>query len=232
MNEIKPENFDHTCYIVGGGTSMKSFDWSLLNGKFVIAINNAYTKLPDAQILYCTDPPWIKDHEKDLVNFTGLIYQGALNLSNPPKMDIVDKQWHLTGPHGLETLPGCLRHGSNSTYAALNMAAVHLGFKKIYLIGIDMKWGIRKNKTTSHWHSETRPHKRVDGEAVYNKMRAAYNTIKQPLLDMGVKVINVNTPEKTDLDVFPIMSVDEVFGLNEPSKEKTIEKGDHVLTLT
>lgn len=227
-DDIKPENFDYTCYIVGGGTSMKNFDWSLLDdeNKFVIAINNAYTKLPNAQILYCTDPPWIKEHENDLATFTGLIYQGALNLSNPPKMEIVDKQWHLTGPHGLEKLPGCLRHGSNSTYAALNMAAVHLGFKKIYLIGIDMKWGISRNKTTSHWHSDIRPHKRVDGEAVYNKMRAAYNTIKQPLLDMGIKVFNVNTPEKTDLDVFPIVPVDQVFG------KKIIEKGDHVLTLT
>ena len=57
-------------------------------------------------------------------------------------------------------------------------------------------------------------------------MLAGYKTIKQPLLDMGIKVINVNSPEKTDLDVFPIVSVDQVFG------KKIVEKGDHVLTLT
>ena len=213
MDNIKPEEFDYTCYIVGGGSSLIDFDWSLLDdkNKFVIAINNSYTKLPNAQILYCTDAPWIQDHLKDLKEFKGMKYQGVLNLNKPPKLDIIDKQWHLTGPSGLETKEGCMRHGSNSTYAAINMAAVHLGFKKIYLLGIDMKWKNRSIKNTSHWHSSTRPHKRVDGEAVYNKMRGNYKTIKQPLLDMGVEVINVNTPEQTNLETFPLKSLEEVF---------------------
>jgi len=208
---INPLQYNNTCYIVGGGTSLTDFDWSLLDGKFVIAINNSYMKLPNAQILYCTDEPWIKDHEKDLVDFKGLIWQGVLNLTKPTKMDVVDKRWHLTGQQGLETKAGSMRHGSNSSYAALNMAAVHLGFKRIYLLGLDMKWGERNIKSTSHWHSNTRPHARIDGEAVYQKMRASYKTIKQPLLDTGVDVINVNTPEGTNLTEFDILSVEEVF---------------------
>jgi hypothetical protein len=211
--ELDPKDYDYTCYIVGSGPSMKTFNWALLDDpkKFVVIINNNYTKLPNAQILYCTDEPWVKEHANDIEDFAGVIYQGVLNLSNPPKHPVIDKRWHLTGPHGYETREGSLRHGSNSAYAAINMCAAHLGFKKIYLVGIDMKWGQKGNKKTSHWHSDIRPHKRIDAEAVYNKMRAAYKTIKQPLIDAGVQVINVNTPEGTDLEEFPIKSVEEVF---------------------
>jgi len=211
---IVPEQYNNTCYIVGGGYSLNDFDWNLLDGKFVIAINNAYMKLPNAQILYCTDPPWIQDHMEGLKKFKGLKWQGVLNLDSPKKLDIIDKQWHLTGANGLETKEGCMRHGSNSAYAALNMAAVHLKFKKIYLLGLDMKWGTLGQKEKSHWHATERPHKRIDGEAVYTKMMANYKTIKKPLLDMGVEVININTPDGTNLKEFPIISVKEAFYLS------------------
>jgi len=212
--EFDPADYDYACYIVGSGTSMKNFDWSLLDDpkKFIVAINNNYTKLPSAQILYCTDEPWVKEHAEDIENFNGVIYQGVLNLTNPPKHPVVDKRWHLTGFDGYETKEGCLKHGSNSAYAALNMCAAHLGFKKIHLVGIDMKWGQKGNRKTSHWHSDVRPHKRIDHEAVYDKMMSAYKTIRQPLLDAGVEVINVNTATGTDLREFPIKSIESVFG--------------------
>lgn len=212
MNII-PEEYDNCCYIVGGGTSLKNFDWKLLDDKFVIAINTAYTKLPNAQILYCTDPPWITAHLKDLEKFKGLIYQGAINCTLPKKLPVVDKQWRLTRPEGLETTKDCLSHGSNSTMAATNMAAVHLGFKKIYLLGIDMQWGNKGNKNTSHWHSSTNPHQRVDPESVYARMLIGWKSIKQPLLKMGIDVINVNNPYDTALREFPIKTHKEVFNL-------------------
>ena len=46
------------CFIVGGGPSLSSFDWSLLNNKITIAINNAYQVLPQASICYFTDNDW------------------------------------------------------------------------------------------------------------------------------------------------------------------------------
>ena len=229
---IDPSQYNNTCYIVGGGTSLMNFNWALLNDpkKFVIVINCAYMKLPNAQVLYCTDQPWIQDHLEDLEHFKGIKYQGVLPQDATKKFDIIDKRWILTGFDGIETKAGSLRHGSNSSYAALNMATVHLGFKRVYLLGLDMKWGKRGAKNTSHWHSGIRPHKRIDGEAVYVKMQKAYASIKQPLIDMGVEVINVNTPTGTDLKTFPIQSVAEAFAPKSTKKEPII--GPHVLTLT
>lgn len=213
---IDLENYNHTCYIVGGGTSLKSFDWSLLDdpNKFVIAINSSHLDAPSCNLIYVTDPPYIQDNIDTLSAHQAPVWQGVLNLDKPKKLDVIDKQIHLQAATGLITDKGiyAAAHGSNSSYAFLNIA-VNIGFKKIHLLGVDLKWGKHGDKSTSHHHSDSHAHQRIDGEIVYRKMLEAYKTIKQPLLDMGVEIINVNIPEKTMLKEFPIKSVEEVFNL-------------------
>ena len=65
--DIFDEYEDKACYIVGGGTSLKDFDWTLLDDKFTIALNNAHLVLPEADIIYCTDPPWIESNAQTLI---------------------------------------------------------------------------------------------------------------------------------------------------------------------
>ena len=43
------------CFIVGGGESLKGFDFSFLHGEKVIAVNRAYEDVPDADIWYAMD---------------------------------------------------------------------------------------------------------------------------------------------------------------------------------
>ena len=107
---------------------------------------------------------------------------------------------------------GRLKHGRNSSYACINMLVEHLGFKKIYLLGLDMKWGKKGDKSTSHWHSG---HKRTDAESVYGIMTKNISTIPASLKANGhedVEIISVNTPEKCDLKTFPMKPFEEVFG--------------------
>ena len=210
---IDPAKYNYECFIVGGGSSLKNFNWEILDdpNKFVIAINNAFMVLPNAQILYCTDDPWINENQKLLEKFKGFKWQGTLSPNPQTKNPVIDKQWHLTGKDGLETKEGCLRHGSNSTYAAINLAAIHLGFNKIFLLGIDMQWGEHGNKNTSHWHSDFKPHSRVDYEAAYFNMLENFRKMSPLLKTYGKQVYNVNRPEKTRLDAFPLISFKEVF---------------------
>jgi hypothetical protein len=201
-----PQKYDNTCYIVAGGPSLKTFRWSLLTpDKFVVAINRAYEVLPDAQIVYFTDRDFMKQHLKNMVNHKGQLIRGALTPKHEPTHPRVE-YYKLTSATGLETKQGCLRHGHNSTYAVLNLVAAHYGFKKVYLLGVDMKWGAKGDKGTSHWHSG---HRRVDSEQVYTRMKTAFNSIAPPLKKLGVEVYNVN-PD-SGLDLFPKVSVDQVF---------------------
>lgn len=209
--EAKPEEYNNTCFIVGGGPSLKGFDWSKLNGKFVIAINRSYEVLPKAQIVYFTDRDYWQRHKDAMLKHSGQLMRGALKPEKEEQHpDLIF--YELTGKTGIDTNEGCLKHGSNSTYAAINLAAVHLKFKQIYLLGVDMKWKHSSaGKPETHWHNG---HKRVDVEKTYKGFMAAYETIKEPLKKLGVNVFNVNTPEGTDLKAFPIVSPEQVFGLS------------------
>jgi len=214
------------CFIVAGGPSLKGFDWSLLDGKFVIAINRSYEVLPNAQIVYFTDDDWWKTHKERLLKHSGKLIKGCLpnkQIKHPQVTEYV-----LSGPHHLDMAKGNLRHGHNSTYAAVNLA-VQLGFKKIYLLGVDMKWGTKSDKSTSHWHDG---HRRLDPESVYKKMMECFKTMVEPLKKEKVEVINLNP--QSNLEVFPKVSPSEIFGdkYTQPVMEKSMEEqkllGDHV----
>lgn len=219
---MNPADFDNTCYIVGGGSSLRNFDWTDLDGKFVIAINRAYEVLPNAQVLYFTDVDYWQVHKDKMLAHTGKKIKGTIAKQWVKHPDV--EEYLLSGPHGLDKAPKQLKHGYNSTYAAINLAAVHLGFKTIYLMGIDMKWGIEGNKSTSHWHNG---HKRVDHENVYNRMKAAYDTIHQPLSDMGVKVINIT--RDSSLTVFKKVDFTDVFGDKYTRRVMGVVKGEEKL---
>lgn len=202
--EVDPAKYNHVCYIVAGGPSLKGFDWSLLTpDKFVVAINRSYEVLPHAQVLYFTDNDYWSKHKHDMAKHNGQMIRGAIN-PHKEKMPEDVIVYKLTGLNGLETKEGMLKHGSNSTYAALNLVTVHFGFKKVYLLGVDMKWGKTGNKGTSHWHDG---HRRIDPETGYKKMMTAYNTIAPPLKDMGVKVYNAN-PDSA-LNTFPKITLEQ-----------------------
>jgi len=210
-----PEIYNKTAYIVGGGPSLIGFDWNTLGkDKFVVAVNRSYEVLPDAQIVYFTDDDWYKQHEEGLLEHCGSLIKGSINPTKLKTPDVI--QYKLSGEKGLTSKPGELIHGRNSTYAAINLLAAHLGFNKIYLLGIDLKWQkpadvkkATKHNCTTHWHSG---HTRIDPEAIYTTMKNNYQTIVEPLKKLNVEVINVNTLDGTDLRVFPIKSVEEVFG--------------------
>lgn len=182
------------------------FNWSKLDGKFVVAINRAYEVLPNAQIVYFTDKDYWQRHKTEMLKHKGQLIRGALNPAREEQHPRV-QFYKLTGKNGFDRKPGCLKHGSNSTYAALNMLAAHMNFKKIYLLGIDMKWGKRGNRNTSHWHDG---HKRIDPESAYKGFATNFACMVQPLQEMGVTVYNIN-PDSA-LTAFPKLTFEEVFG--------------------
>jgi len=208
IDNVNPSEYDDTCYIVGGGPSLRFFNWELLKDKFVIAVNRAYEVLPNAQIVYFTDDEWYHDHKNNLLQHSGIKVKGSLDPNRLKDQPMKIHQYHLISEKGLTLKHGCLSHGKNSAYAAINLAGVHLGFKKIYLMGIDLKWGRPGDQTSSHWHDG---HKRIDPEMIYAIMLQNYQSIVEPLKANDIEVINVNAPGQTNLTVFPIKSFREVF---------------------
>lgn len=188
------------CYIVGGGPSLTAFHWPNLYDKFVIAINRAYEMLPNAQIIYFTDPDWWERHKNAIVEHGAALYRGRINR----KPDIVHSkvfEFQLLAEQGWSDDWGYLYHGINSTYAAVQVAA-QLGFKKINLLGVDMKW---RGKRT-HWHSG---HKRIDPQLIFQRFMHNFNGMVPELKKRNIEVININYD--TALTCFPVKSYKEAF---------------------
>ena len=172
------------CYIIGGGPSLTNFDWSLLEGHFVIAINKNNEKLPNADIIYFTDQDFFFFFKTNLKKHGGKLLRGTLRLGATKDSDVTE--YKLTGPTGIDTNANCLKHGNNSVHAAINLALFHLDFDTVYLLGVDMKW----KGTQTHWHDG---HRRIDHPSVYTTMINNFNILAKELKSHPQKhVINVN----------------------------------------
>ena len=106
-----------------------------------------------------------------------------------------------TGRDGLETKPTGIRTGRNSGYQAINLA-VHLGAKRIVLLGYDMRFQGKK----SHWHGG---HPVEIRDTVFeNSMLPCFPSLVKPLAKLGVEVLNA-TPGSA-LTVFPMVELENV----------------------
>lgn len=188
---------EQTYVLIGGGPSLTPEDVDAVRGRArVIAINDAYRLAPWADVLYAADRKWIDWHD-GVPSFTGpkfSIEGGSTPATTRPGWTVLRN----TGFVGLELDPTGLRAGFNSGYQALNLA-VHLGARRILLLGYDMAPAVDGR---SHWfgdHPDKMP-------SPYDQMRAAFATLVEPLAELGVEVINCS--RQTALLTFPCYPLD------------------------
>ena len=170
----------------------------------VIAINNSYQLNRSADILYSCDAKWWKWHS-NAPDFRGvrigLAWNKNINDWNPGWKDH-DRSNILclagTGDTGLESDPQGLRTGSNSGYQAINLA-VHLGAKRIILLGYDMQPVDGRH----HFHGE-----HPDGvPPPYDLFIEPFRSLVDPLKELKIDMINC-TPSSA-LDCFPAANLGE-----------------------
>ena len=178
-------------YIVGGGSSLRGFDWGRLCDRRVVAVNRAYEVLPWAEVVYFTDGRFWEHHRANLLDHTGRLVTGA---SKKHVDHSRVENYRLTGLRGLDRTPGCLRHGNNSGHAALNLL-YHFRARWIYLLGFDFCHGV---DGSSHWH-DGHPH--LHRERVFEKMLPHFSDIAVELKVEGICVWNANPDSR--LKVFP-----------------------------
>ncbi|GAH32745.1 unnamed protein product, partial [marine sediment metagenome] len=178
------------CFIIGGGASLKDFDFSRLESELTIGVNRAYEKLP-CTIMFATDAKlykWITDEtlgveaKRKFEEFQG--HKVWLDSQNN-KFKGVHRLTRLGGDGLSFSLKNGLVSGGNSGYGALNLA-VCLGANPIYLLGFDMK-GIGGKQ--AHWHDG---YPNAQPDSVYKKFKAYFDSAAPILKEKGIKVINLN----------------------------------------
>lgn len=136
------------CFIIGGGASLKGFDFDRLRGKGrIIAINRAYESVPFADIHFFMDNRYYHRVQGEAAwqAFPGRrVY---LNMSGyPVGGDVISVS--QAGRTGLSrSLGEGLFHGNNSGVGAIGLAYC-MGANPIYLMGFDCN----KLEGASHFH--------------------------------------------------------------------------------
>lgn len=147
--------------LVGGGPSLKTFDWSLLAGEpNVIVVNRAWKDVPNAAIFFTEDYRVITElwgSTPEWKAFRGIKILHALDphyaklaLDVDPTIHIIhrkreDKFWSRSLDEGLS-------YSSNSMIGALNLADI-LGAEPICLLGVDCN-PVRGERFMSNYHSD------------------------------------------------------------------------------
>jgi hypothetical protein len=179
---------DGTVVILASGPSLSQADIDACGDRaHVLAIKDSIRLAPWAPVLYACDRRWWRAHP-ETASYTGLKF-GLESVPGRPDVDVLRN----TGETGLELDPTGLRTGRNSGYQAINLA-VHLGARRILLLGFDMQPDAHGQHRWFGSHS-------YGGQAPpYILFRERMETIVEPLRERGVTVINC-TPGSA-LDAF------------------------------
>jgi len=202
------------CWIIGGGPSMpRQFNipedviqkvmrrelepnayspyLEPLHSRHIIGINNVYQIGNWIDILFFGDCPWYLVHRLKISNFPGLKVTCCNRFENKRK-DGGDGLKYLAKNkekrEGITTDKTMLSFNCNSGSAGINLA-VHLGVKRIILLGFDMKIDSRN---ITHWHgSHGELNKKIKRDPYPRHMRG-FPLIKQEADSLGVEIINAS----------------------------------------
>lgn len=199
---------------IGGGPSLTPAQVERVRGRArVIAINNAYLLAPWADVLYFCDDKWWAQygHGAKLGAWQGLIVRldGGRGDFGDPRIKVLRNYGRIgsndLGREGLCAQRDGLYHGQNSGYQAIGLA-VHLGAKRIVLLGYDMQAKLEGAQLKTHWHAD---HPGGTSERVFDQMLPNFDALVKPLERRGIEVLNCTA--QTRLRSFPVRALDEVF---------------------
>ncbi len=205
------------CFIIGGGPSLKGFDFSRLRGERVIAVNKAYYDVPFADIVFAMDRPLLdlitsgklgENYRQAFESFWGMkVWLDLSGYSYPPGVYSLPSAGEIGWT---KSITQGLFHGQNSGYGALNLALV-LGADPIYLLGYDCSKGPAGEK---NYHNGYPSGGNPDAVNIFLK---AFNAGAEMLKAIPhPKVINLNP--QSALKCFPFGDVDKVLSEPRPAR--------------
>ncbi len=167
-------------YVIGGGPSLKGFDTSLLDGKHIVAVNNAYRLFPDAEVLYFMDAVWYNWHAVELIDFKGFIYTTARQLKDKHRVKFLNHGQRK----GIDDRTDYLSKGTSSGYGGIGVAIAY-GVKELILLGFDM---CRDKDGNHNYHDD---HRRPVKDTIYEDAHMlAFPALVGPCAERGINIIN------------------------------------------
>jgi hypothetical protein len=196
---------NHPCFIVGGGNSLEGFDFDILQGLGkIIAVNQSLLNLPFANMFASMDSRYFRwIHEGVLGGETLVAYQDFKGIKVWVNTEMDKTDWkhevfildHTGDKVVCQHMEDGVWTGGNSGFSALQIAAV-LGCNPIYLLGFDFK---QVGGSVHHHKEYPEP---TDPQAMTRVHPPSFYKLAPQLNKVGIKVININQPDTTELRCF------------------------------
>jgi len=185
------------CFLLGGGPSLKGFDYNFLSGQLTIGINRTF-EVFEPTLLYCMDArfyDWVVfgepgkgvdlERKKRWNSLLSLkVFLGTKGKKYKEGVVTVRRRTEQT--ISLDLKKG-IYGGTNSGFGAL-MLAIALGAKEIYLLGYDFK----VEEKDTHWHNGYGWLSKKKQENVLKTYIKIFERFAPTIDRMGIKVINLN----------------------------------------
>lgn len=193
---VEPEWKGETAAILASGPSMTRAQAEAVRGKCrVIAVNNqgidtdcdgamVPALAPWADILYAADTKWWRYYHERALKFEGRKVTIRDTLPWREVYSLKQSVDHAS----FDPRPTHLVSGGNSGYQAVHLA-VHLGVKRVILLGFDMKNGRNGRR---HWFGDHPG--RLKAHGAYAGWHRAFDKFAKVLDHMNIEVLNC-TPE-------------------------------------
>lgn len=204
------------CFIIGGGDSLRGFNYNSLENELTIGVNRAFEVL-DSTVNYSMDAnfhTWLHNYKPGTEETSRRIqrwqqFRGIRVFLEHPGVDFGANTFlvkRMSERSISLSLKRGIYGGTNSGFGAL-MLAIALGCKEIYLLGFDMK--VAGERT--HWHDGYPGQTKERTGKVLNNFTKVFEEFAPHIQRLGINVYNLN-PDSA-LDCFPKLHPSDVLGL-------------------
>ena len=186
-------------FVLGGGPSLKGFDFSQLDGQIVLGANRAFEQAQTCMAISMDTRfyGWVINGVlgTDALEKWGDFYGPKVFTLRPTNCELFPERiWRVNKPIQNHKYPPTLKRGIGDSYSsghAAMMIAWAMGAKEIVLLGLDMNGD---GNGLQEWHHEAYP--KVQKDACYTVMLRDFERTFNPMVMDGVNVINMVDPQR------------------------------------
>ena len=212
--ELKNRYVGKRCFIVATGPSLKEKYLDVLNrnDEFTMSVNRIYEANMDWKPIFyvCTDSFLISRSKDKIIDYPAdfkFIGDSYVNFwdneqSNFYKLHVVNNDKFETDTLFSEDVAQCAFGGFTVVYTCIQIA-VYMGFKEIFLLGVDCDY-----KGKLHFYNSDKLEKKMSNHNE-DGMIKCYRSAKKYADEHGIKIFNATRGGA--LEVFPRVDFDSLF---------------------
>lgn len=222
LENYRNKHMGERCFIIGNGPSLNKEDLEKLDSEITFACNRIYVMFDNLKwrptYYSCQDPTIIRSCINEINNQKKLIK--FIKPTGEKKYDINDAIYFNVNysfsknrkkPPFSDNMRLGIYDGLSVVYSQMQIAA-YMGFKEIYLIGVDCNYSIDNRTINENSYPDKRMYepKKVGMPPDFEYTFKAYYSAKEYCKEKGIVIKNATRGGK--LEVFDRVNLDDILG--------------------